>query len=156
TSPDYLVSGDGWLNALPVSGDPTVPTAVALFKPLRDLLDYARIKAELSPDDESLLNILQDPGAATAGADSLLFSLTRWDKTSLDDLLAHFGGNIAGLTRFDQFRRVYDACAMIQKMGISASALIEGTTNEPTGDTTRDFQAALRARYAADDWRDVV
>jgi Neuraminidase-like domain/Salmonella virulence plasmid 28.1kDa A protein len=156
TSPDYLISGDGWLNALPAVGDPTALTAVALLKPLRDLLDYARVKAELSPDDESLLTVLQDPGAATAGADGLLFTLTRWDEVSLDDLLAHFGGNVAGLAHFSQFRRVYDAFALIQKMGISASALIEATTNEPTGDTTRDFQAALRARYSADDWRDVV
>src|SRR5262249_46403443 len=59
TSPDYLISGDGWLNALPVSGDPSAPVAVALLKPLRGLLDYARIKTELSPDDESLLIILQ-------------------------------------------------------------------------------------------------
>ncbi|MGH9751588.1 MAG: neuraminidase-like domain-containing protein, partial [Blastocatellia bacterium] len=156
TSPDYPVSGDGWLNALPVSGDPAAPTAVALLKPLRDLLDYSRIKAELSPGDESLLTILQDPIAATASADGLLFTLTRWDKVSLNDLLAHFGGAIAGLASFAQFRRVYDAFALIQKLGISASALIDATTNEPTGGTARDLQAALRARYAATDWRDVV
>jgi peptidoglycan hydrolase-like protein with peptidoglycan-binding domain len=155
-SPDYLISGDGWLNALPVSGDPAAQTAVALLKPLRDLLDYARIKAELSPGDESLLTILQDPGAATAGADSLLFNLARWDKVSLDDLLAHFDGDVAGLARFDLFRRVYDAFSLIQKMGISASALIDAATNEPTGGTARHLQAALRARYDADDWRDVV
>ena len=41
-------------------------------------------------------------------------------------------------------------------MGISAKALIQATTNEPTGDIVRDFQAALRARYDTADWRDVV
>ena len=41
-------------------------------------------------------------------------------------------------------------------MGISGLALILATTNEPKGDTVRDFQAALRARYDATDWLDVV
>jgi peptidoglycan hydrolase-like protein with peptidoglycan-binding domain len=156
TDSDYLLSGDGWLNALPVSGDPAAPIAVALLKPLRDLLDYARIKAAISPGDESLLTVIQDPIAATANADSLLFTLTRWDRTSLNDLLAYFGGNVAGLTHFDQFRRVYDAFALIQKMGIAAKALMQATTNEPVGNSVRDFQAALRARYDATAWRDVV
>jgi len=35
---------------------------------------------------------------------------------------------------------VYDAFALIQQMGISASALIQATTNEPTSATERDFQ----------------
>jgi hypothetical protein len=63
---------------------------------------------------------------------------------------------MAGLGHFDVFRRVYDAFALIGKMGISASALIQATTNEPTGNTVRELQAALRARYDPADWRDVV
>lgn len=156
TDADYQINADGWLNLLAVSGDPAPLTAVALLKPFRDLLDFARIKAEISPDDESLLTVLQGPAAATANADSLLYTITRWDKISLVDLVAHFNGNIAGLAHFNQFRRVYDAFALIQQMGISASALITATTNEPTGDTVRDLQAALRARYEAADWRTVV
>src|SRR5262249_33323558 len=151
--PDYSVSGDGWLNALPVSGAPDTPAAVALLKPLRGLLDYAHIKAEVSPNDESLLNILKDPVAATAKADGSFFTLIRSDRTSLDDLLSHFCWKVADLRHFARFRRVYDAFAMIRRMGTSAGALIEATTNEPAGDTVRDFQAALRARYAAADWR---
>jgi hypothetical protein len=127
-----------------------------LLAPLGDLLEYARIKNEISPEDESLLTVLEDPAAATQTVDSLLFSLTRWDKASLDDLLAHFGGNLAGLAGFGLFRRVYDAFALIQTMGISAQALIRATTNEPDGNTVRDTQAALRARYDAADWRTVV
>jgi len=42
---------------------------------------------------------------------------------------------------------VYDAFALIQQMGISASALIQATTNEPTSATERDFQTVLRSRY---------
>jgi hypothetical protein len=153
---DYQIAGDGWLNALPVSGDPPSATAVALAKPFQALLDFARIKADLSPGDEQLLTILRDPTTATTNADSLLFILTRWEKTSLSDVLTQFGGNIASLAHVDLFRRVYDAFALIQTMGIAASALIKATTNDPDGGTVRDLQAALRARYDAADWRVVI
>jgi hypothetical protein len=156
TDADYQIAGDGWLNALAVGGDPAPLTAAALLKPLRDLLDFARIKAEVSPNDASLVNVLSDTTAATAGTDGPLYTLTRWDRRSLDDLLAHFGGDVAGLAHFEQFRRVYDAFALARKMGIPTGALIRATTNEPTGDTVRELQAALRARYEAADWRAVV
>ena len=41
----------------------TTPTAQALHKALAALLDFARIKAALAPDDERLLAVLQDPAA---------------------------------------------------------------------------------------------
>ncbi|HEX8088032.1 MAG TPA: neuraminidase-like domain-containing protein [Blastocatellia bacterium] len=156
TDADYQIAGDGWLNAIPVSGDPTPLTAAALLKPLLALLDFARIKAEISMDDESLLTVLRNPVAATVNTDGLLFTLTRWDKKSLSDLLAHFGDNIAELNHFNRFSRLYDAFALVQTMGISAAALISATTNEPSGDTVRALQAALRARYEEADWRSVV
>ena len=153
---DYLILNDGWLNALPVSGDPGANIATALLKPLMGLLDYARIKAEISPGDESLLTILQDPVAATAKAESLFFTQIQCASSSLNAVLAHFSGNIAGLKHFDQFRRAYDALSLIRKIRISASALIKATTNEPTGVVAHDFLSALRARFDAADWRDLV
>lgn len=156
THADYHIAGDGWLNALSVNGDPTPATAATLIKPLEALLGFARIKTDISPSDESLLTILNDPPAATQSPESLLFTITRWNQTSLNDVLGHFGGNITALQHFDLFRRVYDAFALVQKMGIPANALIQATTNEPAAHTVRDTQAALRARYDAASWREVV
>ncbi len=156
TRSDYQIAGDGWLSALAVNGDPAPGVASALLEPLLALLEFARIKAEISPDDESLLAILRDPTSATQNTESLLYSITRWNQASLNDVLGQLGDNVGGLTHFELFRRVYDAFALIQKMGLAANALIEATTNEPTADTVGGLQAALRARYDAADWRDVI
>ncbi|GLV54150.1 hypothetical protein KDH_09990 [Dictyobacter sp. S3.2.2.5] len=174
TRPDYRINAQGqidsngqnWLNALPDAdnlhlanpADAAISQHVnaALLTPLRALLDFARIKADISPGDESFLAALKDPVTATQNADSLLFTITRWNPTSLNDVLAHIGGDLAGLGKFDLFRRVYAAFALIQKMGISAQALIQATTNEPTGEMVRTLQAALRARYDAGRWRDII
>jgi hypothetical protein len=153
-SPDYQINADSWLNVLPASGNSTNPDL--LLKPFQALLDFARLKAELSPEDESLLAVLKDPAAATQNPDSLLFSLTRWNPTDLNDLLGQFNSNVAGLGQFELFLRVNEACALVQQMGISASVLIRATTNDPAAATAVILQSALRARYDAASWRDVV
>jgi hypothetical protein len=155
----YAIGGDGWLNALPVSGDPSTATAVALTAPLQALLVFSRIKAEISPDTESLLDALKDPAAAAAstpGQTGPLFALTGWNRQDLEDVVDHVGTTIAGLDDLDRFRQVQDALALVRSTGIAAAALIVATTNDPTGDTVRDLQGALRARYDTADWRDVV
>ncbi len=154
------ITGKSWLNALPVNDDPSSATAVALFKPFRALLDYARIKAELAPNDERLLAVCEDP--VTAKNSGLLQVLTRWESTSLDALLVRLGKvdrgnpNYKELANLDIFVRVYDALALARKMGVAASPLINAATNEPVGSTVRDLQSALRARYDTASWRDVV
>ncbi|GHO71423.1 hypothetical protein KSC_103150 [Ktedonobacter sp. SOSP1-52] len=174
TQADYRINaqgqidsnGQGWLNALPNSDNIHLANPVdaaiaknlnaALLTPLRALLDFARIKADISPGDESFLAILKDPVMVTKNTDSLLFTITRWNQTSFNAVLTHLGGNLTGPGQFDLFRRIYAAFALIQKMGISAKALIQATTNEPTGDMVRTLQAALDARYDAASWRDVI
>lgn len=159
---DYRIKDVGWLNALAANGTPASDIATALLKPLVGLLDFARLKTELSPGDGTLLKVLQAPLAATADEDSLLFTLSRWTRADLSVVLTHFGSGIpdrnqfGALSSFELFRRVYDAMALIRATGIPAQTLLGATTNEPTGDTVRDLQAALRARYEAADWRDVV
>jgi hypothetical protein len=156
THSDYQITADGWLNALSASGDSPAAIAPALVKPFEALIDFSRIKTEVSPTDESLLTVLQDPTTAAQTSDNFLFAITHWNSASLNDIVAQFSGTIASLGHFDLFRRVYDALALTRNMGISAKALIQAATNEPTPETVRNLQAALRARYDPDDWRDVI
>jgi hypothetical protein len=150
----HMPPAPSWLDALPVEGD--APKPAALLPHLRALLDYARLKAEISPGDESLLALMRDPVAAAAQADGPLYTLTRWDAGSLHALLTHFGTKAAGLSDLELFRRVHDAFALTRQMGIPADALIAAATNEPTALILRDLQSALRARYDAESWREVV
>jgi peptidoglycan hydrolase-like protein with peptidoglycan-binding domain len=157
------IAGDGWLNALSVATPPPAASFPALRGALSTLLDFARIKAALSPNDERLLSLLQSPTADAATA------LTGWDIAAVVALLTRWslGQDARTLGDFRAFRRVHDAYAMAKKMGISCQALLDATTNNPdpspadgtppsTFPTTDNLRAALRARYAAADWLDVV
>jgi hypothetical protein len=160
------INGQGWLNLLPNADNLNLADAAeaavartlneSLAIMLRALLEYARIKSEISPDDDALLKVVADPVATAAASDGFLLTPTRWDQASLAALLARFGGDVAGLAHFDLFSRVYDAFALLRMVGISAAALIQATTNEPNEKSVTDFQSALRARYDAADWRTVI
>ena len=153
---DYQVGGEGWLNRLPVTGSPDGATTAALLKALAALLDFGRIKTDVSPGDERLLEVLRDPAAATADPESLLYVLTRWEKPSLEALLSRFSKVAADLAHVETLRRVYDAYAWVKTLGLPAATLIEATTNEPIAAVVRGLQAALRARYDESSWLDVL
>ena len=159
TDADSLINGEAWLNHIPTKSVrvPNETTALrALLKPFWGLLDFSHIKADWSPDDERVLTVLKDPTAATASTDSLLFKLSSWNKTSFVAVLQHLGIDIKDLGKIRLLRRIYDAFAPIQHLAIPASKLISATTNEPSSSTVRELQAALRARFDVNSWRDVV
>ncbi|MBS9405433.1 hypothetical protein KG088_17640 [Halomonas sp. TRM85114] len=151
---DYQVDGEGWMNHMPTTDSPDSATA-ALFKAFGACLDLSSLKADLSPGDERLLEVLQNPAAAT-DAEGLLYVLTHWEKPSLDAFLVRFGKAAADLAHVETLRRVYDAYGWVKKLGVPAAVLIEATTNEPTAATMRSLQSALRARYDESAWLEVL
>ncbi len=151
----YQISGEGWLNRLPLAGTSDPASTAALFQVFDALLDFSRLKQQLSPGDEGLLRVLGALKAETPGAEQDLYTLTRWEKASVDALLAHFGNTLAELSQIAIFRQIFDACSWLKKLGVPASTLIKAATNEPTAEVVRHLQAALRARYEsrAPGWR---
>jgi hypothetical protein len=147
-----------WLNDLMATGDPDVSTAAILCGILTDLLDFSRIKLALSPGDERLLAVLQDPAALLPSQQSALLSLTGWSQASVAALLTRFFGSqdVASLGSVPNFRRVYDAYAVIRSCGLSAATLVSDITNAPAPGTVSALQSALRARYTTADWLTAV
>jgi Neuraminidase-like domain len=155
-----LATAVGWINSL--AGDPaeseSASASASLAGVLMALLDFARIKQALSPNDSRLLAVLEDPTATLASGQSALLSLTGWSQESLAALLTQFfpGGAIANLTSIESFRRVYDAFTVVTTSRLSASALISAITNAPSPSTISTLQSALRSQYAPADWLTAV
>lgn len=153
---DYKINGFGWMNFLAISSDPDSATSSALFKTLNALLDFALVKADISPNGEQLLALLKDPKAVNENDEPQLNVITQWDATSLSVLLKHYGVIIDNLAHFGTFFKIYDAYLLVKKLGISASALLKANTNEPYAITIREVEQALRARYDENDWLNVL
>jgi hypothetical protein len=145
TGVDNQIDQQGWLNALPVDGTPSQPAAAALLRPFEALLDFSRIKAAVPASADRPLTL-----------DRTFFAADEWNQTAVNDVLAHFGVAAADLPRFDVFRRVYDALTLIRPAGGGAGAVIRATTNAPEAAIVEELTGALRARFAAEDWRRVI
>ncbi|HEV2451110.1 MAG TPA: neuraminidase-like domain-containing protein [Streptosporangiaceae bacterium] len=160
SGPPEPAIGSGWLNFLAADGAPAPATAASLAGVLTALVDFARIKQALSPGDERLLAVLQDPAATLPDGQnqSALLSLTGWAQLSVNALLTLFFGSTdpASLSSVENFRRVYDAYSIARTAGLTAPALISAITNAPSATTVGALQSALRARYAEADWLTVV
>ncbi|TNJ64556.1 PA14 domain-containing protein,virulence plasmid 28 protein [Paenibacillus hemerocallicola] len=151
----------GWMNSLPVAGNPGSEASASLLDMLQGLLHYSVLKAELSPGDERLLSVLREvgeaePGAGPRHADSLLYKLTRWEKDSLDAWLARFNLTLNQLSRLDHFRKIDLAHKLLKKLRVPVSTLVQAATNEPDGTVVRSLNAALRARYEEEEWTSVI
>jgi hypothetical protein len=153
---DYYISGEEWLNALPVAPSSDAATTHSLLAGFTALLRYAQLKVDLEIQDDSLIQLFKNPVATTEDDGSLLGRVTGWEEADLSALLGRFGLAVTDLTHLHQFIRVNKAFSIVKKLGIQASTLLDSTTNEPTADTVRDLQGALRARYEDSAWLKVL
>jgi hypothetical protein len=134
-------------------------SVAGLRKVLKDVLDFARIKAAISPDSDQLLQVLENPNLLSSdGVTPELVKLTGWSPSSLSALLQHFFGStrLSSVASIENLALVYDAFALVTTSRLSAAALLAGTTNAPTPATVAALQSALRSLYADADWRNVI
>jgi hypothetical protein len=151
-------TGQGWLNYLAVGQAPAPADAASLGLVLTALLDFARIKAALSPSDERLLALLQNPSLSLPNGGPALLALAGWAQDSVNALLTQFFGDAkpSHLAAIENFRLVYDAYTIVGKCRITAAALLAATTNAPNPASVAALQSTLRALYASPDWLTVV
>lgn len=143
-SPAYAEDGEGWLGSLPVGTQSPGPGA--FLRPLRAMLELARIKTRTAAAEGAVLSLLQ--GALPA--------LPGWDRAALDGLLARFGATAEDLGRVEFLARIVDALDVVAKLGAPVAVLSAATTNDPAPADAAALQAALRARYDTASWRDVI
>ena len=154
--PDYHIAGAGWLNALPVAPLADGGIGPALLAGFGAVLDYNRLKTDLKLRDESLADLLRNPAAVTEDGDSLLNRATGWAGDDVAALLAHFGLALDDLRHLEHLLRLKRAFDIIKPVGVPASTLLANTTNAATAAIVRTLQAALRARYDARAWLNVI
>lgn len=153
---DYMINGESWLNYLPVTGgQDTVPSS-RLYAVLSAMMDVVVMSAQLDVETAQLLQVFQDPVAATARGDSLLYELTGWEPSAVKAMLGRIGKTVHDLVHLDVFIRVYEGCQLAKNVGIGMQELIDVVTNDPQADAVRVLHGALRARYDEAEWLKVL
>lgn len=157
THGDYHVDGEGWLNALPAApASAAASTTHALLRSFTTLLRYVRLREALRVQDDRLLRVLEDPAAKNEEGYLLLYQLTGWDERELDIFLHYFDLARSDLGHLPNLSRIHEAFGVAEALGIGAQTLLQSVTNNPSAETVRNLQGALRARYDEDVWVDVL
>lgn len=156
TQADNQVNGEGWLNLIPVALTFEAVTIQSLLATYTDLLRYSQLKAELKVRDDSLIQLLENPNTTTEDGSSLLLLVTGWDEADLAAFMGRFGLMAADLTHLHHFIRIHKSFGVVGKLGVRATELLASTTNEPTGQSVRNLQSALRARFDESVWLTVL
>jgi hypothetical protein len=148
----------GWLNLFPAGAGAAPAATHALTAAVAALLRYARVKTERKVRGDALARALDAAAAAAPGGDggAALAQLAGWVPADRDALLQRFGLVLSDLRQPHHFARVHGALALTRTLGAGAAALADGVTNEPDAARVAALQAALRARYDADAWRNVL
>lgn len=159
---DYVIAGKSWLNVLPVTLSISDTATRALLANIMALLNYRSLKQAFNVTDDRFIELLQDPLKLKEKfekdtEDELLLNfLTGWKEADLTDLLRKFKIVKTELTHLEHFVRLNDAFDVVNKLGISATALLTHTSNEPDGQSLREMQATLRARYDQQGWLKII
>ena len=156
THSDYHVNGEGWLNVLPVIPlfDPAI--LQALLDNFTDLLRYSQLKEDLNVSDDRLIGLFENPNTKTEDGSNLLRLVTGWEADDLAALMERFGQTAADLVHLRHFIRLHEAFKVVKKLAVQAAVLLDSTTNEPTSDSVRILQSALRARFEESAWLAVL
>ena len=150
---ELRIDGQGWLNALPVTG--SAAASVPLRTVLLALLDFAVLHAALGPGAD-LVTVLRDPAGTLPDGSPVLLAVTGWQQAQLDGLLAWLGLARADLGQPAALRRVYDGYQLLTRFGISVASLVAAITNDPDAAAVQTLQSALRARSGDSAWLDVI
>lgn len=143
-------TGEGWLKSIPAASDPAFDPK-PLFDEVVLLMRYALAKKDLKIKDDALIEVFENPDIIDESGEKLLPKLTRWDTASVETLRQDFD-----ITQLDQFLRLKEAMDVVGTIGVTAADLQLWTTNRPTGDTVRQLQAALRAKYDQAGWLKIL
>lgn len=153
TRHDLQVGGAGWLGSLPVRRSATAGRE--LHGALATLIRYALLRAEMQADGDRLVQVLADPHTQVEG-ELLIDRLTGWEAADRLAFMRHFGLTGTDLTRVEALERLHRAMRIAKALGVGATTLLTGATNEPSGDTERNLRAALLARYGETDRLDLL
>ena len=133
-----------FLNELDTDGTIADPDLQNLWKKLYLLLFFIGIKEETEQEENSWVQVLQDPEVKNLQGKSLLLETMFWKKTDLDAVLAHFVFVIADLSQLSKLKKVINAMIMVVTVDYPATEVISWAIANPTVALINDIKQKIR------------
>ncbi len=127
-----------------------------LWNKLALLVYFMQLKNENEPEENTWVQILENPGIKTVQGVSLLLSVNSWKKEDLTDLLAHFALTQNDLSKISVLQKVKRAMDLVVKVDYSAADVMKWSTNSPTPFLIKEIKTRIRERCDDAAWLDTM
>lgn len=146
----------GFLNSLPANGTIADPDLHALWTKVYLLVYFANLKKDTEQEENSWLQILQQPGVKTPQGKTLLLDMNGWQQADVDSVLGKFGKTWNDLSALSLVRRLVAAMQLVTDINFPAASVIGWSIDNPDNNLIDAIKTAVRARTDDAAWLDTM
>ncbi len=133
-----------FLNELDTDGTITDADLHNLWKKLFLLLFFVGLKSETEQEENSWVQVLEDPEIKNLQGNNLLLGITNWKKTDLDAVLAHFTFIMADLSQLSKLKKVVAAMNLVTTVDYPAADVISWSVATPALALINDIKQKIK------------
>jgi hypothetical protein len=142
----------GMLNSLDTNGTITAPNLIALWNKLKWVVFFAAVKKENEPDENSWVQVLENPNVKTPQNKNLLEGINLWSDTDLATVLTHFTLTRNDLSKLSVLKKVMKAMEIVSAVGYPASLVKTWITANPTYALVTDIKKTIKQNITEAAW----
>ncbi len=145
-----------FLNELDTDGSINNADLKTLWEKINLLVNFKQMKDENEPEDNTWLQVLQDPDVKNSRNKLLLEYFNLWNEADLTGVLQHFGLVRSDLSKLSQLKKVVDAMALLSNIYYPASDLLSWITNNPSYDLVAGIKATIKQKVTEAVWLETM
>lgn len=146
----------GILSSLDTNGAITTPNLNALWNKLKWIVFFATIKKENEPEENSWVQVLENPNVKTPQNKNLLEGINLWNDTDLAIVLAHFTLTRNDLSKLSVLKKVMKAMEIVVAAGYPASLVKTWITANPTHTLVNDIKKTIKQNITEAAWMETM
>lgn len=157
---DYFASVNtetkNFLNDLDTDGSISNPNLLALWEKIKLLTSFKAIREENEPEENTWLQVLQDPSAMNTQGKLLLEYFNLWQEADLAAVLLHFGFNRSDLSKLSVLLKVVEAMTVLSNIYYPASDVLTWVTNDPAYDLVAGIKSTVKQKVTEVSWLETM
>lgn len=116
-----------------------------VWNKLNAVVYFAGLKKDTEEEENTWVQMLENPSALNAQGKSILLSLNYWNQTDLDAVLTQFGLNLSDLSLLSNLQKVMAAMNLVITINYPAASVISWSTPSPTTALIKEIKDAIKA-----------
>lgn len=145
-----------FLNDLPANKSISDANLQSLWKKIYLLAFFTLLKKETEQEENSWLQILQQPTVTTPQGKILLLDMNYWQQADVDAVLAKFGKTWNDISELSTLKKLVRAMQLVTTINFPAACIISWSVDNPDESLINTIKTAIRDRTDDAAWVDTL